>query len=201
MQFFQNIHSMQVAGNLKIIIAKDGADRLTVSVCYYDEGNGNKQGEQLAPLTLGGTPAELDADFFTLITQPIQQTAGLITNLVHYQKQQEQLRKQADQSKTAASSLATIKPTTEEERKYAEAMKLVADLDAKGKYREAWSKVPDSSLYPEQAAAIRQRKNELAQKFAPDMFADLPESTPQGIAEQQAEENVEEAETFENDEL
>ena len=62
------------------------------------------------------------------------------------------------------------KERKEKQKRYEEALKKADELEAEGKFRDAWMKVPDPADFPEQADALKQRKSELAQKFAPDLF-------------------------------
>ena len=65
------------------------------------------------------------------------------------------------------------KPTTPEEikeMKYRGIMAEVDKLEAAGKYREAWIKVPQASEFPDKAEEIRNRRSSLSAQFSPDLF-------------------------------
>ena len=47
-----------------------------------------------------------------------------------------------------------------QQKKYDEAMKKVADLEAQGKYWEAWSKLPPPDEFPNYADKIRKKRSE-----------------------------------------
>lgn len=196
MNFFQSIVAMQVAGGWKINITKEKEDKLIVSVLYYDDAIGDEARKKLPPMLLKGTAAELDEGFFAAIEQPVKETAALFTNMEQYLKEREQAKLQSQKEKDSTAKVN--KPQSEKDKKYEAAMKQADELEAKGKYRDAWMKVPDASLYPEHADTIRERKTALAKKFAPEMF-DTPQTAP-SAAEQAGTDETErdEIETEEN---
>ncbi len=195
MNFFQSIVAMQVAGGWKINITKEKEDKLVVSVLYYDDAIGDEARKKLPPMLLKGTAAELDGGFFAAIEQPVKETAALFTNMEQYLKEREQAKLQSQKEKD--STVKVNKPQSEKDKKYEAAMKLADELDAKGKYRDAWMKVPDASLYPEHADTIRERKTALAKKFAPEMF-DTPSTEIPVISQAETEET--ETDEMETDE-
>lgn len=168
MNFFQSIIALQVAGDWKITIAKEDTDRLIVSVLFYNEAIGDDARKIIPPILLKGTAEELDEGFFSAIAQPVKETAALFLNMEQFLRQKEEAKKQSQMEKDKAEK--TDKERKEKQKRYEEALKKAAELEAEGKYRDAWMKVPDPADFPEQAEALRQRKSELAQQFAPDLF-------------------------------
>jgi hypothetical protein len=88
------------------------------------------------------------------------------------EREQAKVHSQMEKDKTAKAD----KDKTEKQKKYEEGMKKASELEAEGKFRDAWVKVPDINDYPEQAEAIRKRKSELSAKFAPDLFQVEPKN-------------------------
>lgn len=172
--FFQSIYDMQVAGDWKLTITHEDAGRLIVSVHFYNEQAGDDARKLIPPLLLKGTPAEIDAGFFEAITAPVQETAQLLVNMAQYHQQQEQARRQSQMEKDKAEKAE--KERRERQKRVDEAMKKVDELEAAGKYRDAWLKVPDPADHPEQAEALSKRKTELAKQFAPDLFHVEPQN-------------------------
>ena len=168
MNFFQSIIALQVAGDWKINIAKDGSDKLIVSVLFYNEQVGDDARKIIPPILLKGTAEELDEGFFTAIEQPVKETAALFLNMEQFLKQKEQAKIQSQMEKDKNEKAE--KERKEKQKRCEEALKKAEELEAEGKFRDAWMKVPDPADYPEQAEALKQRKSELAQKFAPDLF-------------------------------
>jgi len=168
MNFFQSIIALQVAGDWKINIAKETADKLVVSVLFFNDTIGDDARKKVPPILLNGTAQELDEGFFAAIEQPVKNTAQLFINMEQYLKEQGQAKLQSQMEKDKA--VKTEKDKTDRQKKYEEAIKKADELETEGKHRDAWMKMPDPALYPEHAETIRSRKTELAKKFAPDLF-------------------------------
>ena len=166
--FFQSIISLQVAGDWTISIAKETAERLIVSVLFYNDKVGDDARKVVPPIILRGTAEELDEGFFASVSQPVKDTAQLFVNMEHYVKEKEQakIQSQLEKDKLAKAD----KDKTDRQKKYEEAMKKAYELEAEGKHREAWVKVPDPNDYPEHADTIRERKSALSKIFSPDLF-------------------------------
>ncbi len=166
--FFQSIFAMQVAGDWTISIAKETADRLIVSVLFYNDKVGDDARKKVPPILLKGTAQELDEGFFAEIEQPVKDTAQLFVNMEHYLKGRDEAKANAQIEKDKIAK--TEKEKTDRQKKYDEAMKKVDELEAAGKHRDAWIKVPDPNDYPEHADTLRSRKTSLSKQFAPDLF-------------------------------
>ena len=94
-----------------------------------------------------------------------------------YLKGQEAAKKNAamEKKKTEKADKAekSDKPTTPEEikaMKYKGIMAEVDQLEAAGKYKDAWVKVPQASEFPDIAEEIRNRRASLSAQFSPDLF-------------------------------
>lgn len=168
MNFFQSITALQVAGDWKINIATESNNRLIVSVLFFNDRIGDEARKQVPPILLKGTPEELDEGFFNAIEIPVKETAQLFFNMEQYLKQKEQAKiaSQVEKDKKEKAD----KEKTERQKKYEEAMKRADEMEAEGKHREAWMKVPEVSQYPEYEDDIRRRKSELSAVFSPDLF-------------------------------
>lgn len=166
--FFQSIIALQVAGNWTINIAKETTERLIVSVLFFNDTIGDDARKKIPPILLKGTAQELDEGFFQVINQPVKETAQLFANMEQFLKEKEQAKINSQMEKDNATKAE--KEKTDKEKKYEDAMKKVDELEADGKYREAWMKVPQPELYPEHAESIRSRRMELSKQFAPDLF-------------------------------
>ena len=82
--FFQSIYQMITAGtDLNINIRK--VDN-SLSVAVMPRRNSLKEDtrQNMVPLVLNGTPAELDMGFLQTILQPIQQVQGLLVNAENF---------------------------------------------------------------------------------------------------------------------
>ncbi|MDI5887648.1 prtrc system protein e [Flavobacterium yafengii] len=168
MNFFQSLTNLPVAGDWTINIAKETADRLIVSVLFYNNSIGDDARKKVPPILLKGTPQELDEGFFQAIELPVQETALLFANMEQFLLQKEQAKISSQMQKENGTK--ADKEKIDKQKKYEEAMKKADELEADGKYREAWIKVPQAELYPEHAATISNRRMELSKQFAPDLF-------------------------------
>lgn len=166
--FFKSIIALQIAGNWTINIAKETAEKLIVSVLFFNDAIGDTACRKVPPILLKGTAQELDDGFFQAISEPITETAQLFANMEHFLKQKEQAKIASQMEKDNASKVD--KDKSDKQKKYDEAMKKVDELEAEGKFKEAWLKVPQPELYPEQTEIIRNRRMELSKQFAPDLF-------------------------------
>lgn len=176
MNFFQSLIALQVAGDWKINIVKETADRLIVSVLFFNDTIGDEARKKVPPILLKGTAEELDAGFFEAIAEPIKETAQLFTNMEHFLKESAQAKISSQMEKD--NILKMGKEKTEMHKKYEEAMKKADELEALGKFKEAWMKVPPADLYPEHKDIIHKRKAELSDKFPIDLFNDPNTSAP-----------------------
>jgi len=168
--FFSQVAALDFQGCLNLTLRRDG-EQLTVSVLLQNDACGDAAKAHIPPLILKGTPQELGEGFFPAITEPVQATSQLLTNMEQFLKGQEEAKKQSamEKKKTekADKPAADISP---KEKKFLEAMKLVDALEAEGKYKEAWCKVPQPTEYPDKAEQLRTRRDSLKAKFAPDLF-------------------------------
>lgn len=170
MDFFQSLIALQVAGDWKINIAKETADKLIVSVLFFNDTIGDSASKKVPPILLKGTAEELDEGFFQVIEQPIKETVQLFTNMEQFLKEKEQAKIASQMEKDNVLKMG--KEKAEMQKKYEEAMKKADELETVGKFKEAWMKVPQADLYPEHKEIIHKRKAELSDKFPIDLFND-----------------------------
>lgn len=176
--FFAHIAAIPFEGCLNITIKKDG-EQLTTAVLLQNDGCGDAAKNHIPPLILKGSAKELCEGFFDAISTPLTETSKLLVNMEQYLKGQEIARKNAamEKKKTEKADKADKpdKLTTPEEikeMKYKGIMVEVDKLEAAGKYREAWVKVPQASEFPDKTEEIQKRRASLSAKFSsPDLFA------------------------------
>jgi PRTRC genetic system protein E len=162
--FFNQIAQMDIQGDLHLTIAKGAENNLIVSVILQNEHCGDNAKQLIPPLNLRGTAEELDEGFFQQIATPLQTASGLMVNMEAFMKQLEEAKKQSAMEKEK-----TEKEKNEQEakdKKFKDGMTKADELEADGKFREAWMKVPEMTEFPEKADEIRKRKSELSDKFS-----------------------------------
>ncbi len=187
--FFENITALNVPGKWTLAIHTDEQGQFTVSALFTALHNADNATKVIPPMLLKGTATEMDEGFFETITQPVQQTAGLYSNLNAYHKELEKARLaskmvQDKKNKTAPKpKIATEgsdendnedddnievgepKPSTVDKRKaYAEAMVKISELNAACKYAEAIELLPPITDYPEKEAELKTKLADLTRK-------------------------------------
>lgn len=173
--FFSQIAAIDFTGNLNLTLKKEG-DSLTVAVLLHNDACGDSAKKHIPPLLLKGTAKELGEGFFPAIAEPIAQTSALLLNMEQFLKGQEAAKKQSamEKKKTEKPDRTKAEATDPKEKKYRAAMAQVDALEAEGKFREAWVKVPQPTEYPDKAEALRSRRASLSAKFSPDLFGAEP---------------------------
>lgn len=174
--FFAHIAAIPFEGCLNITIKKDG-EQLTTSVLLQNEGCEDAAKNHIPPLILKGTAKELCEGFLDAVSAPVAETSKLLVNMEAYLKGQETAKKNAAMEKKKTEKVAKAdksdKPTTPEdikEMKYKGIMAEVDKLEAAGKYREAWIKVPQASEFPDKTEEMQKRRSSLSAQFSPDLF-------------------------------
>jgi PRTRC genetic system protein E len=176
--FFQQIAGIGFKGNFLLNIHQDETGVQTISVVLKKD----KAIDGLPPMLFKATAAEFDEQFFDKLTEPVKQTAGLISNIETYQKELEKAKKNAKPDKAKAVKPADTEtddddkdegnnlftpPGDDEEAKaekkrlYDDAMERVRELAQNTKYAEALAQLPDVADYPEKAEAIETRRKTL----------------------------------------
>jgi len=177
--FFAHAAAIPFEGCLNMTIRKDG-EQLTVSLLLQNEGCGDTAKAHIPPLILKGTAKELCEGFFAAITEPVAQASALLVNMEQFLKGQEAAKKHsAMEKKKTDKAEKTPAPADPKTAKYFEAMAKADALEAEGKFREAWMKVPRPDEFPEKADELRKRRASLSQKFSPDLFGAEQPTTEQ----------------------
>ena len=181
--FFAHIAAIPFEGCLNITVKKDG-EQLTTSILLQNDGCGDAAKNHIPPLILRGSAKELCEGFFDAVSAPVAETSKLLVNMEQYLKGQEAAKKNAamEKKKTekADKPAKTENPTTPEEKqemKYRGIMEEVDKLEAAGKFKDAWLKVPPVSEFPEKAEELRNRRASLSAKFSPDLFGAVQPAT------------------------
>lgn len=168
--FFSQIAALDFQGSLLLTLKKDG-EQLTVSLLLCNEACADSAKQHIPPLLLKGTAAELGEGFFPSITEPVQSTSQLLVNLEQFRQGQEHAKKQAAKENRKNEKETQPQPgANPKEQQYAKVMAQADALEAEGKFREAWCKVPQPSEFPDHAEAIRKRRASLSAQFSPDLF-------------------------------
>ena len=177
--FFKQLAQLNFEGNLQLTVAKGAENNLIVSVLLNNEQCGDQAKNLIPPLNLRGSAEDLDNGFFGQITAPIQAVSGLMVDMEKFQKQLDEAKKHSAIEKAKTEKQKKVQSV--KDKKFADAMKKADELEKQGKYREAWSAVPEPTEHPEKADELRKRRSALSAKFsAPSLFgAEEVKSEPQ----------------------
>jgi PRTRC genetic system protein E len=167
--FFSKLATLYVEGDYRMTIKAGLHNRMIVSLYFTNDKATDKACKVIPPLTLKGTIEELDNHFFATITQPVQQTAAFFNNVDQHAKALEAARLNSKLEKDKQDAGKKEKETAQ--KKYETLMKKVAELEAAGKFREAYAQLPKPTDFPEQEATINEKKQALLEKFEqPGLF-------------------------------
>ena len=122
--------------DLTIVIHKTNG-QLTVSTLPKSNGLKDEAQNHIVPLTVTGTPQELDTGFLQAVTRPIQKTCGLISNMAQFEAQADKAAASSKAAKEAKSK--ETKEEREKREKYEKLMKKAEELTAARNHREAVS--------------------------------------------------------------
>ena len=173
--FFNQIQQLDFTGVLQLNISKGIESNLIVTVMLNNEQCGDNAKNGIPPLIFNATPQEFDEGFFEQITTPVQKVSGLMVDMEKFLKQMEEVKKQSATEKEKADKQKKEQET--KDKKFKDGMAKADELEAAGRFREAWMKVPEITEFPEKADEIRKRKTSLSDKFAaPSLFGAMEET-------------------------
>ena len=194
--FFTSISQMMTESVDLTLVIRKANGQLTVSTLPKANGLRDEAANHIIPLTLTGTPEEMDAEFLQHIMQPIRKATGLISNMMEFEQQAD---KAAANSKAVKDAKAKeTKEEKEKREKYEKHMKKAEELIAAKNHKDAIAALQQARLY---AKADDQKKvDEMisAQKKAMnqgslfDMMEEAPApaqqvAQPQNVAPQPAQ--------------
>lgn len=140
--FFQSMNRMMTPDvDITLVIRKSADGRMAVSLLPKSNTLKNEAQNSIVPLTLNGTPEELDSGFLQVVSRPVQKASGLITNMAQFEAQ-------AD--KAASGKGARPKESKEEKEKrekYEKNLKKAQELIAAKKHREAVDALTEARKY------------------------------------------------------
>ena len=133
--FFTAIHQMMTESVDLMIVIRKSNGQLTVSTLPKSNGLKDEAQNHIVPLTVTGTPEELDTGFMQAVTRPIQKVCGLISNMAQFEAQADKAAAGSKASKDARSK--ETKEEREKREKYEKLMKKAEEQTAAGNFREA----------------------------------------------------------------
>lgn len=178
--FFQSIYQMITAGTDLNINIRKVDNNLSVAVMPRRNSLKEDTRQNMVPLVVNGTPAELDMGFLQTILQPIQKVQGLLVNAENFEKQAEKATSQAKSSK-APTIPAESKEAREKREKMEKLLKKADEATAAKRFSEAmtWLKQARVLAPSEKQKEIDEKMQEV-QKQASEgsLFGMAEESAP-----------------------
>ena len=157
--FFTSISQMMTESVDLTLVIRKANGQLTVSTLPKANGLKDEAQNNIVPLTLTGTPEEMDAEFLQHIMQPIRKATGLISNLMEFEKQAD---KAAANSKAAKDAKAKeTKEEKEKREKYEKHMKKAEELITAKNHKDAITSLQQARMY-----ATADKQKEVDEKIA-----------------------------------
>ena len=119
--FFTAIHQMMTENVDLTIVIRKANGQLTVATLPKSNGLKDEAQNHIVPLTVTGTPQELDAGFLQTVTRPIQKAGGLIANMAQFEAQADKAAANSKAAREAKSKES--KEEREKREKYEKLMK------------------------------------------------------------------------------
>lgn len=144
--FFQSMNQMMNPNvDITLVIRKSAEGRMAVSVLPKSNTLKDEAQNSIVPLTLNGTPEELDSGFLQVVARPMQKASGLISNMAQFEAQ---ANKAASSSKGAKEAKAKeSKEDREKREKYEKNLKKAEDHIAAKRHKEAVDALTEARKY------------------------------------------------------
>jgi PRTRC genetic system protein E len=193
--FFSTLASLNLDGNFRLNIQRQPDNKMIVSVLLVRDDIKDKSVKQIPALVLAGFTDDLDKGFFDSIGQPVQRQNTLLCNLSAHEKALDKTKKDNESKNTGTSSNASGK-----RRRFDDQMKKVTDLEKQQNYGQAIAQLPKEKEYPEYAAEITKKMQELKGKHGSlSLFgADEEPGSKNDVEKEDSNENDDEDDDNEN---
>ncbi len=184
--FFELLAGLSMNGTLQMNIHTAANGQLTVSLLLSPSDPKITGAKSLPPLLFRGNPQELDENFFGSINAPVKETSAFIASLETYQAALDKAKKtakpekekpgkanadndEADEAHEEKADLFATAPDdkeakAEKKKRYDEAMQQIKELNGQMKYKEAIALLPEAEEYPDKAAEIKAKGEELRKR-------------------------------------
>lgn len=151
--FFTSISQMMTESVDLTLVIRKANGQLTISTLPKANGLKDEAQNHIIPLTLTGTPEEMDAGFLQAVMQPVRKTMGLISNMVEFEMQADKAAANSKAAKDAKSK--ETKAEKEKREKYEKHMKKAEELIVAKNHKDAVTALQQARMY---AAADKQKE-------------------------------------------
>lgn len=132
--------------DITLVIRKSADGRMAVSVLPKSNTLKDEAQNSIVPLTLNGTPEELDTGFMQVVGRPMQKASGLISNMAQFEAQAD---KAASSSKGAKEAKAKeSKEDREKREKYEKISRRRRSISPPRDIRRPWTRLPRHANTP-----------------------------------------------------
>lgn len=185
--FFTQFNQLMTGSVDVTMVIRKSTTGMTVSVLPKSNGLKDEAQNHIVPLTLSGTPEELDNGFFQTIARPVQKVSGLLANMAEFEQQAD---KAAKDSKAVKDMKAKeTKEEKEKREKYEKLMKKADEMIAAKNHKEAVAVLGQAKAYanPQQVKEIEEKiKAQTAELnkgslFGMEAFDQQPAPQPQPV--------------------
>lgn len=177
--FFTAIHQMMTEGVDLTLVIRKANGQLTVATLPKSNGLKDEAQNHIVPLTVTGTPQELDAGFLQTVTRPIQKAGGLIANMAQFEAQADKAAANSKAAKEAKSKES--KEEREKREKYEKLMKKAEEMTTAKNYREALNLLGQAKSHANEAQlkGIEEKIQAVDKEMNKGSLFDLMERQPQ----------------------
>ena len=177
--FFTAIHQMMTENVDLTIVIRKANGQLTVATLPKSNGLKDEAQNHIVPLTVTGTPQELDAGFLQTVTRPIQKASGLIANMVQFEAQADKAAANSKAAREAKSKES--KEEREKREKYEKLMKKAEEMTTAKNYREALNLLGQAKSHANEAQlkGIEEKIQAVDKEMNKGSLFDLMERQPQ----------------------
>lgn len=186
--FFTSISQMMTESVDLTLVIRKANGQLTVSTLPKANGLKDEAANHIIPLTLTGTPEEMDAEFLQHIMQPIRKATGLISNMMEFEQQAD---KAAANSKAVKDAKAKeTKEEKEKREKYEKHLKKAEELITAKNHKDAILALQQARMYAttdkqkEVDEKIAEQKKAMNQGSLFEMMDETPASVQQVVQQQ-----------------
>lgn len=188
-----------------IVVRKSTDGKIIVSVSYKNNNVTDPAKDIIAPFVVSGSPEEMDAEFVSLIAEPIEQSAGIQTSMANFEASKKvaqaksqaaaEAKKKEDEAKKANKTKMT--KLMEEAKKLAEEKNFGKAISV---YTEALALAEGSDRSKVQAAIDACKKKDQPDIFSSMGFGDEEPETTETTESSEEPETTDPEEPIENEE-
>lgn len=175
--FFQSMNQMMTPNvDITLVIRKSAEGRMAVSVLPKSNTLKDEAQNSIVPLTLNGTPEELDSGFMQVVARPMQKASGLISNMAQFEAQANKAASSSKEAKEAKTKES--KEDREKREKYEKNLKKAEEHIAAKRHKEAVDALTEARKYakPDDLKTIDERLDEQKKLVGQgDLFAMMEE--------------------------